>query len=139
MALFKDDKEIETKNSMSNFLFSNNANIKKPNKSSTLMFGGEYSNNEHLEKYKRQKNENKKVPMFGGNGTVNSNNGNKNNNSSHTFDFPIMDSKPYNVVNFEHQKMLTDLRGLIDYYINIFSDEDRQKICFLIDKLKSDL
>ena len=33
-------------------------------------------------------------------------------------------------------KMLMELRGLIDLYNNIFEDEDRQKIIFLIDKIK---
>ena len=141
MALFKDDKEIDKKNSMSNFLFSttnNTNNNKTQNKSSTLMFGGEYSNNKHPENNNIQKNDHKKIPMFGDNNAVNANN-TKNNNKSYKFEFSAADIKPYNVRNSEHQRMLVDLRGLVDYYMNVFSEEDQKKICFLIDKLKNEL
>ena len=141
MALFKDDKEIDKKNSKSNFLFSttnNTNNNKTQNKSSTLMFGGEYSNNKNPENNNIQKNDHKKIPMFGENNAVNANN-TKNNNKSYKFEFSAADIKPYNVRNSEHQRMLVDLRGLVDYYMNVFSEEDQKKICFLIDKLKNEL
>ena len=149
MALFKDDKEIDKKNSMSNFLFSttnNTNNNKTQNKSSTLMFGGEYSNNKHPENNIIQKYDHKKIPMFGDNNAVtlilvsiaiiatyNVN------NKIYKFEFSAADIKPYNVRNSEHQRMLVDLRGLVDYYMNVFSEEDQKKICFLIDKLKNEL
>ena len=138
MALFKDDKEIDKKNSMSDFLFSTTNNNKTQNKSSTLMFGGEYSNNKHPENNIIQKNDHKKIPMFGDNNAVNANN-TKNNNKIYKFEFSAADIKPYNVRNSEHQRMLVDLRGLVDYYMNVFSEEDQKKICFLIDKLKNEL
>ena len=138
MSLFKDDDEIDKKNSMSDFLFSANIKNKASNKSSTLMFGGDYSNNKHSVNNEAQKNEHKKIPMFGDNSS-NVNNINKNDNLNHTFDITMNNSKPYNVVNSEHQKMLIDLRTLVDSYTNIFSDDDKKKICFLIDKLKSEM
>ena len=139
MALFKDDKEIDKKNSMSDFLFSTTSNNKTSNKSSTLMFGGEYSNNKSSENNNTQKNDHKKIPMFGDNNTVNKNNTKNRNNTTYKFEFSAADIKPYNVRNSEHQKMLVDLRGLVDYYMNIFSEEDLKKILFLIDKLKNEL
>ena len=102
------------------------------------MFGGEYSNNKHPENNNIQKNDHKKIPMFGENNAVNANN-TKNNNKSYKFEFSAADIKPYNVRNSEHQRMLVDLRGLVDYYMNVFSEEDQKKICFLIDKLKNEL
>ena len=137
MELFKEEKELEKKgNSISDFLFSQTNNNKTSNKSSTLMFGGIYSNNKTQVNNNTQKNEHKKIPMFVDNNTVKPNN---NNNITHKFEFSAADIKPYNVRNPEHQKMLVDLRGLVDYYMNLFSEEDQKKICFLIDKLKSEL
>jgi hypothetical protein len=85
------------------------------------------------------KNDHKKIPMFGDNNTVNKNNTKNSNNTTHKFEFSAANIKPYNVRNSEHQKMLVDLRGLVDYYMNIFSEEDLKKILFLIDKLKNEL
>ena len=139
MALFKDDIEIDKKNSMSDFLFSSSNNKKTSNKSSTLMFGGEYSNNKHPDKNNSQNSQHKKIPMFADNKTSDTNNINKNNNMSYKFEFSLSNIKPYNVVNDEHQKMLVDLRSVVDYYSDIISDDDKKKIYFLIDKLKSEM
>ena len=136
MELYKNEKEIETKNSISYFLFSNSNNNKTSKKSSTLMFGGDYTNNKKNENDNSQKNEHKKVPMFGNNNTVNTNN---NNNKTPKFEFSVADIKPYNVRNPENQKMLKNLEDLVDFYKNIFSEDDLKKICFLIDKLSNEL
>ena len=155
MALFKDDKDeekiekvekIEKTNSMKDFLFSQDndnktnkstTNKQTTNKSSTLMFGGDYSKNRSVEN-NEQNNGHKKIPMFGDTNTNKTNNQN-NINKKYTFDFSTLNSRPYNVVNFEHQKLLVDLRALIDYYTNIFTDDDKKKIIYLIDQLKGEL
>ena len=143
MALFKDDKD-EKSNSMSDFLFSkdnkNNNAPKKNSKSSTLMFGGDYSNNKTSSIQNNSNNGHKKVPMFNDSNDKN-NNTNKNKNTLPTFDFSHMDIKPYNVVNDEHKKKLDEIKELVDYYSkkNVFSEEDKTKIYFLIEELKREV
>ena len=130
----KDNKNEGKSNSMTDFLFSNTSKDKPAKKSSTLMFGGDYTNKNQSETNK-QKKEHKKIPLFADAKKTNnnSNNSNKTKTSFNTFE---PNSKPYSVVNSENMKMLMELRGLIDLYNNIFEDEDRQKIIFLIDKIK---
>ena len=130
----KDNKNEGKSNSMTDFLFSNTSKDKPAKKSSTLMFGGDYTNKNQSET-NTQKKEHKKIPLFADTKKANnnSNNSNKTKTSFNTFE---PSSKPYSVVNSENMKMLMELRGLIDLYNNIFEDEDRQKIIFLIDKIK---
>ena len=123
MELFKDEKEIQKKNSMSDFLFSkDNKNKISNNQSSSSQINS-------------QKNEHKKIPMFGDNNSKNINNNNKSTNTSNN---PV-NIKPYNVKNPEHQRMLVELESLVDYYMKIFDEEDQKQICFLIDMLKKEL
>ena len=130
----KDNKNEGKSNSMTDFLFSNTSKDKPAKKPSTLMFGGDYTNKNQSET-NTQKKEHKKIPLFADAKKTNnnSNNSNKTKTSFNTFE---PNSKPYSVVNSENMKMLMELRGLIDLYNNIFEDEDRQKIIFLIDKIK---
>jgi len=132
--------------SMANFLYSTNKknsqtkSVKTPN----LMFGGDYSNkkgNTTLTQNINQTNNNKrvipkKVPMFENikNNSKNNNKTNTNNNRP-TFEF----TKGYTVSNSENLKMLHELKGLIDIYINEFSNDDKMKISFLIDNLSKEL
>ena len=136
MALFKDDKDDDNKNSMSDFLFSKCSDPKITNKSSTLMFGGEYRNKNSFDE-STQKKEHKKIPMFGDNSNINTTN--KTNSVKHTFDYSKIDNKHYSVVNNDHQKILMDLRSVVDNYKDIISEEDIKKICFLIEQLKNEL
>ena len=151
MAEFKDDKheeKIEKINSMKDFLFSyDNVNKKNQpqtnkqttNKPSTLMFGGDYSKNKNVENIVHNSGH-KKIPMFGNlDNNITKNTNNISNNNKYTFDFSAINTRPYNVVNDEHQKMLLDLRTLVDYYSNIISEDDKKKIIFLIDQLKGEL
>ena len=137
MAQNKDNKNEGKSNSMSDFLFSSTSNNKPANKPSTLMFGGDYSNKKPTDN-NTQKTEHKKVPFFNdANKTSNnSNNSNKNKPTLYTF---VPNSKPYSVVNGENMRILMELRGIIDLYDNIFEDSDRQKILFLIDKIKNNV
>ena len=145
MALFKDDKEEPEKSkSISEFLFSKdnkgeNTQKNKP-KSSTLMFGGDYSNNKQSIKQNNNNNGHVKIPMFNDNNNK-TNNSNQNKKILPTFDFSHMDTTPYNVVNDEHKKKLVELRETVNYYIDqkVFSEEDKIKICFLIDKLQNEV
>ena len=131
--------------SMANFLFSTNKkssqtkSVKTPN----LMFGGEYSNkkgNTALTPNVNQVNTTKqvfpkKIPMFG-----NIKNNPKNNNQSKNNRISeITKGKGYTVSNSENLKMLNELKGLIDIYINEFSNDDKMKISFLIDNLSKEL
>ena len=132
--------------SMANFLYSTNKknsqtkSVKTPN----LMFGGDYSNkkgNTTLTPNVNQINNNKqvfpkKIPMFE-NIKNNSKNNNKTNSNINrpTFEF----TKGYTVSNSENLKMLNELKGLIDIYINVFSNDDKMKISFLIDSLSKEL
>ena len=133
MALFKDDKEEPEKSkSISEFLFSKdnkgeNTQKNKP-KSSTLMFGGDYSNNKQSIKQNNNNNGHVKIPMFNDNNNK-TNNSNQNKKILPTFDFSHMDTTPYNVVNDEHKKKLVELRETVNYYINqkIFSEELERK------------
>ena len=121
MELFKDEKEIQKKNSMSDFLFSkDNKNKISNNQSSSSQINS-------------QKNEHKKIPMFGDN-----NSKNINNKSTNTINNPV-NIKPYNVKNPDHQRMLVELESLVNYYMKIFDEEDQKQICFLIDMLKNEL
>ena len=123
--------------SMANFLYSVNKNkvVKTPN----LMFGGEYSNKNNNKAYltpKTSQNENKqvfpkKIPMFG--------NISNNNKIKKTSQPVFINTRAYTVSNSENVKMLNELKGLIDNYINEFSDEDKMKIGFLFDKLGKEL
>ena len=123
--------------SMANFLYSVNKNkvVKTPN----LMFGGEYSNKNNNKAYltpKTSQNENKqvfpkKIPMFG--------NISNNNKIKKTIQPVFINTRAYTVSNSENVKMLNELKGLIDNYINEFSDEDKMKIGFLFDKLGKEL
>ena len=123
MELFKDEKEIQKKNSMSDFLFSkDNKNKISNNQSSSSQIN-------------LQKNEHKKIPMFGDNNSKNINNNNKSHNNINN---PV-NIKPYNVKNPEHQRMLVELESLVNYYMKIFDEEDQKQICFLIDMLKNEL
>ena len=135
MDQIKENKNEGKTNSMTDFLFSNDSKDKPAKKSSTLMFGGDYSNKKQSEN-NTQKKEHKKIPLFADTNKTsnNSNNSNKAKISSSTF---VSNSRPYSVVNNENMKMLMELRGLIDLYNHIFEDDDRQKILFLIDKIKS--
>ena len=130
----KDNKNEGKSNSMTDFLFSNTSKDKLAKKPSTLMFGGDHTNKNQTEN-NTQKKEHKKIPLFADTNktSINSNNSNK---TKTTFNNFIPNAKPYSVVNNENMKMLMELRGLIDLYNNIFEDEDRQKIIFLIDKIK---
>ena len=134
------NKEIKNEGkstSMSDFLFSTTNNNKPEKKSSTLMFGGDYSNKKPTDN-NTQKTEHKKVPFFNDTNKTsnNSNNSNKNKPTLYTF---VPNSKPYSVVNGENMRILMELRGIIDLYDNIFEDSDRQKILFLIDKIKNNV
>ena len=130
--------------SMANFLFSTNKknNQTKSVKTPNLMFGGEYSNrkgNATLTPNVNQANNNKqvfpkKIPMFE-NIKNNSKNNNKSNSNRTTFEL----TKGYTVSNSENLKMLHELKGLIDIYINEFSNDDKMKISFLIDNLSKEL
>ena len=130
----KDNKKEGKSNSMTDFLFSKESKDKTEKKPSTLMFEGNNTNKKATEN-NTQKKEHKKIPLFADSNKTsnNSNNSNKTKTSFNTF---VPNSKPYLVVNNENMKMLMELRGLIDLYNNIFEDEDRQKIIFLIDKIK---
>ena len=128
--------------SMANFLYSANKkssqtkSVKTPN----LMFGGEYSNrkgNATLTPNVNQANNNKqvfpkKIPMF-----ENIKNNSKNNNKNNRPSFEL--TKGYTVSNSENLKMLHELKGLIDIYINEFSNDDKMKVSFLIDNLSKEL
>ena len=130
--------------SMANFLYSVNKKnsqtktVKTPN----LMFGGEYSNkkgNTTLTPNFNQANNNKqvfpkKIPMF-----ENIKNNNKSNNKSNSNRPSFELTKGYTVSNSENLKMLHELKGLIDIYINEFSHDDKMKISFLIDNLSKEL
>ena len=130
--------------SMANFLYSANKkssqtkSVKTPN----LMFGGEYSNrkgNATLTPNVNQANNNKqvfpkKIPMFE-NIKNNSKNNNKTNSNRPSFEL----TKGYTVSNSENLKMLHELKGLIDIYINEFSNDDKMKVSFLIDNLSKEL
>jgi hypothetical protein len=104
------------------------------------MFGGEYSNrkgNATLTPNVNQANNNKqvfpkKIPMFE-NIKNNSKNNNKTNSNRPSFEL----TKGYTVSNSENLKMLHELKGLIDIYINEFSNDDKMKVSFLIDNLSS--
>ena len=123
MELFKDEKEIQKKNSMSDFLFFFfNKNKITNNQSSSSQINS-------------QKNAHKKIPMFGDKNSKNINNNNKNTNTSNN---PV-NIKPYNVKNPDHQRMLVELESLVNYYMKIFDEEDQKQICFLIDMLKKEL
>ena len=137
MAQNKDNKNEGKSNSMSDFLFSSTSNNKPANKPSTLMFGGDYSNKKPNDS-NTQKTEHKKVPFFNDTNKIsnNSSNSNKNKPSLYTF---VPNSKPYSVVNGENMRILMELRGIIDLYDKIFEDSDRQKILFLIDKIKNNV
>ena len=130
----KDNKNEGKSNSMTDFLFSNKGKDKPAKKSPILMFGGDYSNKKQSEN-NTQKKEHKKIPLFADTNKT-SNNSSNNSKSKTSFNTFVPNSKPYNVVNNENMKTLMELRGLIDLYYNIFEDEDRQKIIFLIDKIK---
>ena len=130
----KDNKNEGKSNSMTDFLFSNESKDKPAKKPSTLMFGGDHTNKNQTEN-NTQKKEHKKIPLFADTNKT-SNNSNNSNKTKATFNNFIPNAKPYSVVNNENMKMLMELRGLIDLYNNIFEDEDRQKIIFLIDKIK---
>ena len=75
--------------------------------------------------------------MFGDNSNINTTN--KTNSVKHTFDYSKIDNKHYSVVNNDHQKILMDLRSVVDNYKDIISEEDIKKICFLIEQLKNEL
>ena len=134
MDQIKDNKNEGKSKSMTDFLFSNTSKDKQEKKSSTLMFGGDYSNKKQTEN-NTQKKEHKKIPLFADTNKT-SNNSNNSNKTKPSFDTFVPNSKPFRVVNNENMKMLMELRGLIDLYNHIFEDEDRQKILFLIDKIK---
>ena len=120
----KEKKEKkEKKNSITDFLFSNDNKNKLLNKSTSAPIN-------------QQINEHKKIPMFAD--TTNNINNNKK-NTIHKLEFDPTNIKPYNVKNQEHQKMLMELKTLVDYYMNIISEEDQRKIYFLIDLLKNEL
>ena len=121
---------------------SNNKTTKAP----ILMFGGNFSssNNKSNQSNKpkivqtnnqQQTQAPKKIPMFGG---VNNNEQSKNNKKP-VMKFDFVQTATYHVSNEENIKMLNELRGLIDYYIKEFSDDDKMKISFLIDKLSKEL
>ncbi len=133
----KDNKNEGKSNSMTDFLFSNESKDKPAKKPSTLMFGGDHTNKNQTEN-NTQKKEHKKIPLFADTNKTsnNSNNSNKNKPTLYTF---VPNSKPYSVVNGENMRILMELRGIIDLYDNIFEDSDRQKILFLIDKLKNNV
>ena len=117
-----------------------NSNTNKTNKTPHLMFGGDYSNSNNNKKSEpsnmnkinnNQQTIPKKVPMFG-----NINKNVQNNNNVKKPPMPtFVNTKAYTVSNEENVKMLNELKGLIDYYIKEFSDEDKMKIGYLIDKL----
>ena len=117
-----------------------NSNTNKTNKTPHLMFGGDYSNSNNNKKNEpsninkinnNQQTIPKKVPMFG-----NINKNVQNNNNVKKPPMPtFVNTKAYTVSNEENVKMLNELKGLIDYYIKEFSDEDKMKIGYLIDKL----
>ena len=134
MDQIKDNKNEGKSKSMTDFLFSNTSKDKQEKKSSTLMFGGDYSNKKQT-KNNTQKKEHKKIPLFADTNKT-SNNSNNSNKTKPSFDTFVPNWKPFRVVNNENMKMLMELRGLIDLYNHIFEDEDRQKILFLIDKIK---
>ena len=133
----KDNKNEGKSNSMTDFLFSNESKDKPAKKPSTLMFGGDHTNKNQTEN-NTQKKEHKKIPLFADTNKTsnNSNNSNKNKPILYTF---VPNSKPYSVVNGENMRILMELRGIIDLYDNIFEDSDRQKILFLIDKIKNNV
>ena len=133
----KDNKNEGKSNSMTDFLFSNESKDKPAKKPSTLMFGGDHTNKNQTEN-NTQKKEHKKIPLFADTNKTsnNSNNSNKNKPTLYTF---VPNSKPYSVVNGENMRILMELRGIIDLYDNIFEDSDRQKILFLIDKIKNNV
>ena len=132
----KDNKNEGKSNSMTDFLFSNTSKDKPAKKPSTLMFGDDHTNKNQNEK--KKKKEHKKIPLFADTNKTsnNSNNSNKNKPTLYTF---VPNSKPYSVVNGENMRILMELRGIIDLYDNIFEDSDRQKILFLIDKIKNNV
>lgn len=106
-----------------------------------LMFGGDYSNNKkNISSISKTNHANqptiqKKVPMFG---NINKNEqSKKDNNLAKKFDF--VNTKSYHVSNEENIKQLNELKGLIDYYVKVFSDEDKMKIDYLIDQLSQEL
>ena len=114
----------------------NNTNNNKANKTPNLMFGGEYSNKRRFTftPNNQTNNNQKKVPMFG-----NNNNNNTNNNNNNTKKSSFFNTKAYIVSNSENLKKLNELKVLIDYYEKIFSNDDKLKIGFLIDKLGKEL
>ena len=144
--------------SMFDFLYStkrnNNNNNKtnktvKTNKTPNLMFGGNYSNNNKKTDISskpktnvtnnqiQQQTQPKKIPMFG---NINNNNEQKNNNNKKTaMKFDFVHTKAYIVSNEENVKMINEIKTLIDIYIDIFSNDDKMKIDFLIDKLSKEL
>ena len=81
----------------------------------------------------------KKVPMFG---DINKNVQVQNNNNTkkHPASMPtFVNTRAYHVSNEENIKMLDELKGLIDYYIKEFSNEDKMKIGFLMENLRKEL
>ena len=134
---------INKQNNASALNNTNNTN-KKPN----LMFGGDYSSNKKSESSKLNNNNkqtnnqqaiHKKVPMFG---DINKNAQvqNKNNTKKPPASMPtFVNTRAYHVSNEENIKMLDELKGLIDYYIKEFSNEDKMKIGFLMEKLRKEL
>ena len=134
---------INKQNNASALSNTNNTN-KKPN----LMFGGDYSSNKksetsNLNNMNKQTNNqqaiHKKVPMFGDinkNVQVQNNNNTKKPPASMT---TFVNTRAYHVSNEENIKMLDELKGLIDYYIKEFSNEDKMKIGFLMEKLRKEL
>jgi hypothetical protein len=134
---------INKQNNASALSNTNNTN-KKPN----LMFGGDYSSNKksessNLNNNNKQTNNqqaiHKKVPMFG---DINKNVQVQNNNNTKKppVSMPtFVNTRAYHVSNEENIKMLDELKGLIDYYIKEFSNEDKMKIGFLMEKLRKEL
>ena len=134
---------INKQNNASALSNTNNTN-KKPN----LMFGGDYSSNKKSEssnlnnnnkQTNNQQSIHKKVPMFG---DINKNVQVQNNNNTkkHPASMPtFVNTRAYHVSNEENIKMLDELKGLIDYYIKEFSNEDKMKIGFLMENLRKEL
>ena len=131
-------KNNNTVNNTKNNSSSNNKN--KTNNTKILMFGGDYSSNKKNEatnnnnKTNNQQTIQKKIPMFG-----NINKSSQNNSAKKSFPPTNVNTKSYHVSNEENVKMLNELKVLIDHYINEFSNNDKMKIGFLLDKLGKEL